>query len=256
MGRQKMRLAFLLWGASFVFLFYTMEPIVHPGILLCFLLPVFVFLTLNEKVSFLLFIIFTTLFSLLLLSWAFIDNWSTITQLKWIGIHAVVLVHLWSSYVIAKWTSYLIQKNRELSKKVIELEEYIADTQILSKREFEKQKNLIVTTMVRKKEAGFLVYVNMDNLPTNVKKTSFAKVSEVVYQSIREYFDIVGKHETNKIVFLLQNTNEQGLNVVKNRIISKLSLIYTEEALSALEWKSEHIGYGAVVEEVREGARS
>ncbi|ARI76503.1 hypothetical protein [Halobacillus mangrovi] len=255
MRQQKIGIAFVLWVVSFVFLFYKMEPIVHPILLVAFLLPVIVFLSFNEKVSFLLFIIFTTGSSLVLLSFAFAFEWTTLSQLDWIGVHAVVLVHLWSSYVIAKWSDSLVKRNRQLSKRILELEEYIADTQILSKREFEKQKGLILTSMSRKKELGALVYINMSKLPPNVKKTSFVKLSDIIYHSIRKHFDIVGKHDTDTIVFLLQNTNANGLEIVRDRILSRLSQIYTEEALADLKWIVEPIGFHVQVKEVHERSR-
>ncbi|MCA1011269.1 hypothetical protein [Halobacillus halophilus] len=243
MVRRSISIAFVLWVFSFLFLYNSLNSVTDPVWILIFLVPPILFLVMSEKTTFLLFIAFTVISSLIILGMAFVLKWNSYTQLEWVMLHALVLVNLWSVYVLAKWSSSLSRDNKQLQNRVIELEEYIADTKLLSKREFEKQKEIIVTSMDRKKEKGFLLYIGIEKLPRRVKQTSFVKVSNVIYESVRKHFDIVGKYDDQVIVCLLQNTDEDGLAIVKNRIISRLKIIYTPEAFDKLQWNTEGIGY-------------
>ncbi|MCP3033068.1 hypothetical protein LF817_17220 [Halobacillus sp. A1] len=243
MIRQRMSIGFLLWVISFFILFYWTRGLLPEGTFFILLVPSILFLLLKDKVSYLLLTIFTIVSSLAFLYMAFVQGWSTADQWSGIGIHGLLLIHLWAMYTFVTSITTLSAMNKKLGDRILELEEYVANTQVLSNREFIKQKEMIHISMVRKREKGFLIYVGLEDLPGYVKDTSFVKVANIIYHSLRKHFDIVGKHDEATVVFLLQSTNSAGLNVVNQRILQKLSYIFTEGALDRISWDIEEIGY-------------
>ncbi|AIF45521.1 hypothetical protein [Virgibacillus sp. SK37] len=250
---NKLSMAAFVWIGTFLLLFYITQPIISPLYLVIIsIIPFVVFINLKDKLAFLVFISFILVSSFALLTYAFQQAWETPVQLLSVGIHAVVVAHIGTVYVLTRWIKTLAIENRQLQKRVNELAEYIANTRVLSLREFNKQKELIKNAMVRRKETGYLLTLRMNKWARRVKKSGMDLLAESVYASVREHFDVVGKQDKDTILILLQNTGEEGLHIVKERINSRLEDVFTTEIISKIEWDKEMIGYERQVA-VKEG---
>ncbi|APC49418.1 hypothetical protein BME96_14985 [Virgibacillus halodenitrificans] len=241
---NKLSIAALVWIGTFLLLFYFIQTFISPFYFaLIAIIPFVVFLNLKDKLAFLLFISFILISSFGLLIYAFQQAWETPVQLAAVGIHAIIVAHIGTAYVLTKWIKALAIENRQLQKRVNELAEYIANTRVLSFREFNKQKELITNAMVRRKETGYLLTLRMNKWARRVKKSGIDLLAESVYTSVREHFDVVGKQDKDTILILLQNTGEDGLHIVKERISNRLEDVFTPEIINKIEWDKEIIGY-------------
>ncbi|MBM7554170.1 hypothetical protein [Thalassobacillus pellis] len=238
----RITLSFFFWLTSFLALIHFLHPTLHKYIFIVSVIPVFFFLLLRNQVTFLIMIAFTILSSLTFLGIAFWWGWSSGNQLTWIGVHALLMLHFWSVYILASSIRSLTEANKSLKRRITELEEYVSGTKALSRREFEKQSEIIINTMKRRQEKGYMVSVEFGELPERVKPTSFAKIATAIYDSIRKHYDLVGKYDNETAMYLLQNTNEEGLQLVNDRIIRKLKESFTDEAISLMNWVTEEIG--------------
>lgn len=123
-----------------------------------------------------------------------------------------------------------------MKKKLKELEEYVVDDHVLSRREFEKQADNLITSMDRKKEYGFLVKVGVTGMNKHVKHSAMISLAVIIYETLRKNYDLIGQYNENTLIFLLQDTHEEGLEIVTKRIKYAFLSKFEPEILDQLDW--------------------
>jgi hypothetical protein len=154
---------------------------------------------------------------------AWVLNWDNGIQIEAIGTHillALLLGSLWVQVYLAKKykTDYLI-----LHSKVLELMKYEDQQKLLTYNELSSRLKVLYTGLQRRKEQGYIIIVEIKLQDKEFGlKTIYRIVSEAAIESIRNDYDLVGKLTDHKIVIVLQNTDEVGLDIVNNRFKEKL----------------------------------
>lgn len=130
---------------------------------------------------------------------------------------------------IMAWLSgYAIQKNhhvlQSLYNELALLKRYDENTGILTFNEFVEQAQILFTGMKRRQETGFLVYIHVNERKAYQIRVVKDKLSHAILDSIRIKFDLVGLLDANSLILLLNNTSEQGVKIVMERIQKKLDI--------------------------------
>ncbi|MGG0718431.1 hypothetical protein ABE096_12680 [Robertmurraya massiliosenegalensis] len=149
-------------------------------------------------------------------------QWDMKQQGMNIGVQA-----LFSFGSLMAWMSgYAIQRNQEvlhsLNTELALLRKYEEHAGVLTFNEFIEQAQILYTGMKRRKENGFLVYMTIREKVAFKQRILREKLTKALLASIRIKFDLVGQIHPKKMIIFLNNTNEQGLQIVINRIKEKL----------------------------------
>ncbi|MEN1937305.1 dGTP triphosphohydrolase [Paenibacillus sp. 102] len=235
----------LLWIVQILFYFTTVHISSFPYAFFFTIIYVLInllFLLISNKFAFTLFITGTLLsvFYLFYESWLYL--WSTSTQLTYIIIHFLAIVNFFLIYISTYMLKKLLNENRRLQKQVQTLEQYIGETKLLTRQEFERRGLLLEAAMKRRSETGMLVYFSFTSFSSYTKRSVMDRVASLLLDTVRSDFDLVGKYDDNTLVILLQNTNEVGVNIVLMRLENKWEEWLTEEALSKIIIKQEKLG--------------
>ncbi|MDF1507039.1 GGDEF domain-containing protein [Robertmurraya sp. DFI.2.37] len=134
---------------------------------------------------------------------------------------------LFSFAALMAWMSgYAIQKNQEtlisLNTELALLRKYEEYTGLLTFNEFIEQAQILFTGMKRRKEHGFLVYIGIKENTPFKQRILKEKLTSVLLTSIRTKFDLVGQLTPVKLILFLNNTTEDGVEIVINRIKENL----------------------------------
>lgn len=177
-------------------------------------------------------------FYLVIGNWGFFHShldqlWSIVVQITF----TAVLVCLWLSISLVKNNLLEI---KELKRKVASLQRRDQESGLLLYEEFVERLKIIVTGMRRRQEQGYFIFVSI-----NTRKKGWASesvvwsVSQQVILSVRERYDLVAKINGNLLIVALQNTDREGCDVVKTRIMDRLNEFLEETVRAKLLLVSE-----------------
>ncbi|MCI0767791.1 dGTP triphosphohydrolase [Bacillus sp. TL12] len=235
----------ILWIAQILFYFTTVHISSFPYAFFFTILYVLInllFLFISNKFAFTLFIAGTLLSVFYLFYEAWLYLWSTSTQLTYIIIHFLAIVNFFLIYISTYMLKKLLHENRRLQQQVHTLEQYIGETKLLTRQEFERRGVLLEAAMKRRSETGMLVYFSFTSFGSYAKRSVMDRVASLLLDTVRSDFDLVGKYDENTLVILLQNTNKAGANIVLMRLENKWEEWLTEDALSKIIIKQEKLG--------------
>lgn len=237
----KMPIMSIVWLASMVVFILATYHVIPISAYFAFAVIALLFFIGSDRLAFFFYIILTvgTVFALLVI--AFRDNWSPLDQGLAIGLHFLFLVHLFALYSLAKYVFQFRSENYFLKERILHLEGFISEEGVLSRKEFEKQAAFILALMARRKESGYFVQVDLSELPKMTKRTALLSVGSIMHSESRQHFDIIGKTGEFKLTILLQNTDADGLAIVKGRIEKRLLEAFTMEAVEKMVWTSTPI---------------
>jgi GGDEF domain-containing protein len=213
----------------FFYLFLSYIPNNIKKIFFCFFAVLVVLSFLYDKFkSFTLLIagIFAFAFYLVLINWIEVPNIKT--QIYSIFYQVIVIflsILIWIESIFLK---RILDKNLEMEQKIRELEKY-NEIGVLTFTEFLNKAELIFNSMKRRNEIGQLLIFKINELKTNrevkTSRTVIKILGEVILNSIRRQFDIVGYLNKSTLLILLQNTDSEGSNIVIDRIKKHLANI-------------------------------
>ena len=231
-----MPLAAIIWLVSMLVIItstYEYFPIAAYGV---FGVLAILFFSGSDRLAFFNYVLFTvgTVFIFLIL--AFKDVWTSTEQAQAIGLHFLILIHLFALYSLSKYVYQFRTENSFLRERVLRLEDFISEEGVLTKQEFEKQSTMILATMARRNETGYYIRIDVSALPRRTRRTAMTTIGSIVKTTVRDHYDIVGKIDEHTIGFLLQNTSEEGMNIVKSRLDNNLHDRFEEQALEDLKW--------------------
>ncbi|MHA6259368.1 hypothetical protein ACXYMX_05560 [Sporosarcina sp. CAU 1771] len=235
-NRIKMPIASIIWLTTMISIVMTTYNFIEPWMYSAFALIAVIFFVGTDRLSFFIYILLTVSSVFVALVFAFIHEWTTAEQVWGIAIHFVFLIHLFALYSLAKYVFQFSTENKFLRELVFQLEGYISESGILSHVEFEKRATGILAGMLRRNEVGYYVYVDLSTIPRSIKQTVMMSVGTILQTTIRNHYDLVGRHDNNSLVLLLQNIGPEEFEIVKGRIKGNLEERFEEETLKKIKW--------------------
>ncbi len=245
MMKQMPNQIILLWIVQILFYFTTVHMYSFPYAFFFTIMYVLInllFLFTSNKFAFILFVAGTLLSVFYLFYEAWLYLWSTSTQLSYIIAHFLAITNFFLIYISTYMLKKLVNENRRLQKQVQTLEQYIGETKLLTRQEFEKRGLLLETAMKRRSETGMIIYFSFSSFSIYTKHSAMDRVASLLLDTVLSDFDLVGKYDDNTLVILLQNINEDGVNIVLKRLEHKWQEWFTEEAISKIKIKQEQLG--------------
>ena len=216
-NRIKIPVNAILWLTSIlVILLSTYQAVPIYSYLLFGVLAV-AFFSVSDRVAFFFYILLVLVTVFFFLFLAFKDHWQPIEQAINIGLHSVFLVHLFALYSLSKYTYIMSSENRFFRGRIAELEEFVFQDGILTKREFDKQSKLVLSNMRRRKETGFYIEISVGGLKRPVRKKVLHRIGSMLHTTFRQSYDLIGQSDEFTLVVLVQNTNQQGLEIAIKR---------------------------------------
>ncbi|MFS0690878.1 hypothetical protein AB1K89_16710 [Sporosarcina sp. 179-K 8C2 HS] len=249
-SQLKIPVASMIWLLSMVVIVLCTYNAVPLAVYSAFGLVAILFFIGSDRLAFFFYVVLTVGTVFLFLLFAFRDSWTPADQGMAIGVHFLILCHLFALYSLAKYVYQFRSENYFLRERILRLEGFLSEEGVLSQVEFEKRASFILSTMARRKETGYFLRVDLSELPRSTKRTAVASVGSLLHMSVRQHFDIVGK-SGESLVVLLQNTDSTGVETVKCRIDKRLREAFEERAIEKMRMTTERIeGQTAVREGV------
>lgn len=148
-------------------------------------------------------------------------------QVLYMYIHLLATVFLLVYWVLLQYLKSIGSENKLLKRQITLLAKYDTEFKVLTINEFIENAKMIYQIASRRNEELWLlkVHINSQNKSTNQNlKESLSKVS---LSSTRKEFDIITLKNLT-IFILLQNTHEDGVNIVKDRIIANSKDVFND----------------------------
>lgn len=190
----------------------------------------------SDRLSFFNYVLLTVATVFIFLYLAFKGQWTSAEQAQAIGLHFLILIHLFALYSLSKYVYQFRTENSFLRARVLQLEDFISEEGVLTKHEFEKQATMILSTMKRRNETGYYIMIDVSALPRRTRRTVLTAVGSIVKTTVRDHYDIVGKINDHTIGFLLQNTTEEGFETVNARLNRNMQERFEDQALTGMKW--------------------
>ncbi|WP_080845802.1 hypothetical protein [Cytobacillus gottheilii] len=190
-------------------------------------------------------------FGAFLTGYAFLAAHQENIQIELMYIHLLLTAFLLLYWVLVHYLKKTVNESNQLYEKVKSLEKYDVTTKLLTTHEFLDQSKIVQKGAARRNESLWLLVLELNHEKKTTLATLKHKLSQIVFSSIREEYDFVTA--TNKgILILVQNTNENGVEVVLQRIHSKSHTVFNQ-IRPPYQYKClEIISIQQIIEEVEE----
>jgi GGDEF domain-containing protein len=234
-----------MWILQIVFYFTTVHVTNYEHALIFTIIYVIVnvlFLFLADKTAFIFFILGTIISVFYLFYQAWLHLWSTSDQWQYMITHFLMVANFFIVYITTHLLKKVIHENKTLTERVRTLEQYIGESKLLTRQEFERRQALLITAMNRRNETGIMIYFDFTSFSKYTKESVMDRVSSLLVETVRNDFDLAAEYDENTLVILLQNTNEAGADIVMNRLQPKLEKWLAAEAIRDIKISREQIG--------------
>jgi len=234
-----------MWILQILFYFTTVHVTQYEHALIFTIIYVIVnvlFLFLPDKTAFVLFILGTIVSVFYLFYQAWLYLWSTSEQWEYIITHFLMAANFFIVYISTHLLKKVIHENKELTERVRTLEQYIGESKLLTRQEFERRQALLINAMNRRNETGVMIYFDFTSFSKYTKESVMDRVASLLVGTVRADFDLTAKYDNNTLVILLQNTNEAGADIVMNRLKPKMEQWLAAEAIQDIKISREQIG--------------
>ncbi|MGE7870573.1 MULTISPECIES: diguanylate cyclase [Bacillus cereus group] len=234
-----------IWILQILFYFTTVHVTKYEHALIFTIIYVIInvlFLFLPDKTAFVFFILGTIISVFYLFYEAWLHLWSTSDQWEYIITHFLMAANFFIAYISTHLLKKVILENRKLTEQVKILEQYIGESKLLTRQEFERRQALLITAMNRRNETGILIYFDFTSFSKYTKESVMDRVASLLVNTVRTNFDLVAEYDSNTLVILLQNTNDAGANIVMNRLQPKMGQWLAVEAIQDIQISREQIG--------------
>jgi hypothetical protein len=159
-------------------------------------------------------------FGAFLTGYAFLFGDQDNVQISLMYLHLLLTAFLLLYWVLVHYLKKTLSENKQLAEKVKSLEKVDAATKLLTKNEFLDQAKIVQKGAARRGESLWLLTLELSPVNKTVLAALRHKLAQIVFSSIRQEYDFVTATKKG-IIILLQNTSENGIEVVQKRIDSK-----------------------------------
>ncbi|HHT7239415.1 MULTISPECIES: diguanylate cyclase [Bacillus] len=243
--KDKSYKALSMWILQILFYFTTVHVTKYEHALIFTIIYVIInvlFLFLADKTAFVFFILGTIISVFYLFYEAWLHLWSPSDQWEYIITHFLIAANFFIVYISTHLLKKVILENRDLIERVKVLEQYIGESKLLTRQEFERRQALLTTAMNRRNETGIIIYFDFISFSKYTKESVMDRVASLLVETVRNDFDLAAEYNSNTLVILLQNTNEAGADIVMNRLQPKMKKWLAAEAIQDIKISQEQIG--------------
>lgn len=245
-----MPLAATVWLVSMTVLLFLQSDQNILYVTCVFVGIIVLFFTVSDRTAFFFYIVFTLATVFYFLYRAFADGWTPIEQASGIGMHFLFLLHLFALYSLSKYVYGYRNEINALKSRLEELQEYIAETGVLTRREFDKQSAIVLSTMDRNGEPGYFIQVDVSKIRKIARKQALNACSSVIFGTLRKHYDLVGHFDDKTVVVLLQNSSVEGFKIVDQRMREAIQRQIEESAYEQINWNVREIEGERSIEEL------
>lgn len=172
--------------------------------------------SLHNRFAFLYLIISTLGYGAALTIYAFVSFQPMENQLAYIYDHLLLTSFLLLFWILIHYLKNISYENSSLKHEIALLEKFDKRTNVLTPYEFIYQAKWIIKSAIRQGQAWMIKMEITDDKKHTVKNLQ-EYLETIVLSSVRQQFDIVTA-VPKKIVFILKDTDEPGVQIVLNRI--------------------------------------
>ncbi|WP_412838897.1 dGTP triphosphohydrolase [Bacillus paranthracis] len=175
------------------------------------------FLFLPDKTAFVFFILGTIISVFYLFYQAWLYLWSTSEQWEYIITHFLMAANFFIVYISTHLLKKVIHENKELTERVRTLEQYIGESKLLTRQEFERRQALLINAMNRRNETGVMIYFDFTSFSKYTKESVIDRVASLLVETVRA-------------------------DIVMNRLKPKMEQWLAAEAIQDIKISREQIG--------------
>lgn len=161
-----------------------------------------------------------------------------VNQLNFIASQTILIVLAVIIWIESIYFKKILDENERLEKRVQELEKFVGNTKVLTRTEFLDTANLLNKSSKRRGEQLGLIIFKMKPFDGKIPSSIIEIMGKTIAETIRSEFDAVGLIKRDTLAVLLQNTNIDGVNIVFERVKTKLKEAYNiniDEILNLFE---------------------
>lgn len=140
-------------------------------------------------------------------------------QVDYIRSHLLVTSFLLLFWIVVHYVKTIHEENVRLKEQLALLERQDKTTKVLTPHEFVYQANW-VKSFVRRRSQAWFVQLKVASLNQRIQPNVQEYLEMIVLSSIRDKYDLVTATK-NRIFFILNETDEEGVKIVLNRIEAK-----------------------------------
>lgn len=172
--------------------------------------------------SFMFIVSTTLLYGFTLTGLAFTGNYIQQQQIEFILMTTVYFVSILSVW----YSAHHLQKLKitlEFEKlKNFELQKFVSThSRLLTNKEFSERVSINLVGLKRRNEMGFLMQISI-KVKKNKEQIYKKILAEVIEDSTRDQFDFFTLTDASTFLVFLQNTSEDGCQIVQSRVLDKL----------------------------------
>ena len=142
-------------------------------------------------------------------------------QLASIYEHLHMMAILMFAWLFVSSIKKLQEEREHLQNQVQLLEKYKSDTNVLSVNEFKSQAEWLMKASERKKEITWLLDIKIPDEHSITFQNMMEITEKLALNTIRQKYDLVTSND-DRIIILLKDTTEDGVQVVLSRFNEKL----------------------------------
>ncbi len=120
-------------------------------------------------------------------------------------------------YISTHLLKKVIHENKELTERVRTLEQYIGESKLLTRQEFERRQALLINAMNRRNETGVMIYFDFTSFSKYTKESVIDRVASLLVETVRA-------------------------DIVMNRLKPKMEQWLAAEAIQDIKISREQIG--------------
>ncbi|MBY0097338.1 hypothetical protein [Mesobacillus maritimus] len=212
-------IAFLLFTLTGLFLFA--DGMILYIDLVIILASIVAMNMLSTSKNFILVLTITLTTGFVLLFYQFFKGATLSSQIDYILQHILQTASLILIWLLFSTVKGLQEDVTVLKKRINELEKYEGSFHLLTRQEFKNRVQIISTGTRRRGEENYFVLFTLSR--NDVTKDALDHVfSQVILDTVRAQFDLVTKLEDGSYLLFLQNTDENGCQIVVNRLFQSL----------------------------------
>lgn len=163
-----------------------------------------------------------------------LTNWN-VTHTSQAEVWSIVLQMVSASVIVSIWLTISLYKNlllqiKELTQQVNSLKKTDEESGLLTFDEFMDQLKIVFTGMERRKEEGYFILLFLNSERARWAKDAITwSVSKSMLSSVRDQYDLVAKLNEDFLIAALQNTDEEGCEIVKQRMATRINEFMKEK---------------------------
>ena len=222
MHHQKMYLLLVLLGILVLFHLLLPQAFTITNVVLT-IVAVLVMMVNRTKINFMILIAVSLIYGFGLTLYSQMEQIFNEGQYLFMASHLLMTATLVVLWLLIHYARTVADEVNAMQAKIALLEKYEDGGRALSYQEFVERGTSVEVAMKRRREEGRLILFRMHpSVPEQTVKSLRTAFVDICLDSVRDDFDLVHARSDREVLVLLQNTDEQGVDVVNNRVKARM----------------------------------